>query len=290
MVWSHEHKAHFKAKVKHIIERLVRRFGFEIVDKYTPNEDKKLIANIRKTRERRKRKKDEAKAAANDNDSDNDVAEKPHGKYRFENGFDDALYGSESESEAESDTEMAGAAPKNRRGAKKSQKFIVEGEDDPLDLLDRKSLAHISTTRPQKAGVLKKKQTKAKYNQDGKLILGDSDDERSAPAAAAVDNDDLDMSGAGVDAYVEAVSGKNAYTRGQKGKVKFSNKRAREGDQEMELDDDDAGGRAAFEEKKPRKSSGRGGRDGGFKKQMAERKPLGQVREGRAGKSTRGRR
>jgi len=288
MVWSHEHKAHFKAKVKHIIERLVRRFGFEIVDKYTPNEDKKLIANIRKTRERRKRKKDEAKAAANDNDSDNDVAEKPHGKYRFENGFDDALYGSESESEAENDTEMAGAAPKNRRGAKKSQKFIVEGEDDPLDLLDRKSLAHISTTRPQKAGVLKKKQTKAKYNQDGKLILGDSDDERSAPAAAAVDNDDLDMSGAGVDAYVEAVSGKNAYTRGQKGKVKFSNKRAREGDQEMELDDDDAGGRAAFEEKKPRKSSGRGGRDGGFKKQMAGRKPLGQVREGRAGKSTRG--
>ncbi|KAF8251637.1 NUC173-domain-containing protein [Wilcoxina mikolae CBS 423.85] len=290
MVWSHEHKAHFKAKVKHIIERLVRRFGFEIVDKYTPNEDKKLIANIRKTRERRKRKKDEAKAANDDeNDSDDDATEKPRRKNRFENEFDDALYGSESESEAESDTEMAGAAPKNKRGAKKSQQFIVEGEDDPLDLLDRKSLAHISTTRPQKAGALKKKQTKAKYNEDGKLILGDSDDERSAPAAAA-DDGDLDMSGAGVDAYVEAVSGKNAYTRGQKGKVKFSNKRAREGDQEMELDDDDAVEKAAFEEKKARKSSGRGGRDGGFKKQMAGRKPLGQVREGRAGKSTRGRR
>lgn len=293
MVWSHEHKAHFKAKVKHIIERLERRFGFEVVDKYTPNEDKKLIANIRKTRERRKRKKDEAKAAANDSDgggNDNEVAEKPRRKNRFENEFDDALYGSESESEAESDTEMAGpAAPKSKRGAKKSQQFIVEGEDDPLDLLDRKSLAHISTTRPQKAGILRKKQTKAKFNEDGKLILGDGEDEDTVPVGAPADDDgDLDMTrGGGVDAYVEAVSGKNAYARGQKGKVKFSNRRAREGDQEMDLDDDDV---EAEGMRKARKSGGRGEKNGGFKKQMQGRKPLEQIKAGRAGKSTRGRR
>lgn len=292
MVWSHEHKAHFKAKVKHITERLVRRFGCEVVDKYTPNEDKKLIANIRKTRERRKKKKDEAKAAANGGDGDggdgsgNEAAEKPRRKNRFENEFDDALYGSESESEAESDAEMAGsAAPKNKRGARKSQQFIVEGEDDPLDLLDRKSLAHISTTRPQKAGIPKKKQAKARFNEDGKLILGDGEDEDTVAAGAPADDDgDLDMGrGGGVDAYVEAVSGKNAYTRGQKGKVKFSNKRAREGDQEMDLDDDDAGVEGT---KKARKSGGRAGKNDGFKKQMQGRNPLEQIRVGRAGKST----
>ena len=29
MRWSHEHKGHFKSKVKHILERLIRKFGVE---------------------------------------------------------------------------------------------------------------------------------------------------------------------------------------------------------------------------------------------------------------------
>src|SRR5579862_9250766 len=58
MVWSHEHKAHFRAKVKHILERMIRRFGYDAVERNTPDDDKKLIINIRKTRERRKRKKE----------------------------------------------------------------------------------------------------------------------------------------------------------------------------------------------------------------------------------------
>ncbi|KAF5257397.1 hypothetical protein FOXYS1_12076, partial [Fusarium oxysporum] len=31
IVWSHEHKGHFKAKVKHILERMVRRFGYDTI-------------------------------------------------------------------------------------------------------------------------------------------------------------------------------------------------------------------------------------------------------------------
>ncbi|KAA8895648.1 NUC173 domain-containing protein [Sphaerosporella brunnea] len=293
MVWSHEHKAHFKAKVKHIIERLIRRFGVDTIDRHTPEEDKKLITNIRKTRERRKRKKVEAKAAGEDGSDAEavDSVSQPRRKNRFENEFDDALYGSESESDAGSDEEMGGAPKARKKAAKGGRQYIVEDEDEPLDLLDRKSLAHISTTRPLKPALKGKKLSKAKFNEDGKLILGDSDDEGAAAKVAAGGDDDMDLdTGAGgVDAYVEAVSGKNAYTRGQKGKVKFSNKRAREGDLEMELDDEaaekpDAAGKGGMFHKKQQ-----GGR-GGFKKQMQGRRPLGQVREGRAGKSNRGRR
>ena len=57
MVWSHEHKSHFKAKVKHMIERAIRRFGYDMVERYVPEEDKKLVINIRKTRDRKKRQK-----------------------------------------------------------------------------------------------------------------------------------------------------------------------------------------------------------------------------------------
>jgi|SRR5579859_2596147 len=57
MVWSHETKGHFRVKVKSLMERMIRRFGFETILKHTPEEDHKLINNIRKTRERKRRGK-----------------------------------------------------------------------------------------------------------------------------------------------------------------------------------------------------------------------------------------
>lgn len=70
MVWSHEHKAHFKAKVKHIIERMIRRFGYDAVERFVPEDDKKLVVNIRKTRDRRKRQKDAAVTEGGDEDEE----------------------------------------------------------------------------------------------------------------------------------------------------------------------------------------------------------------------------
>jgi ribosomal RNA-processing protein 12 len=55
MVWSHESKGHFRIKVKNLMERMIRRFGYENVLKYTPEEDHKLLANIRKSKERKKK-------------------------------------------------------------------------------------------------------------------------------------------------------------------------------------------------------------------------------------------
>lgn len=83
MVWSHEHKAHFKAKVKHIVERMVRKFGVEAVEQACPAEDRKLITNIRKTREQRKKKK---LAGEEDGEAPKD---KPKGK--FESEYDQAV-------------------------------------------------------------------------------------------------------------------------------------------------------------------------------------------------------
>lgn len=294
MVWSHEHKAHFKAKVKHIMERMVRRFGFEDVERFVPEEDKKLINNIRKTRDRRRRKKDEAKTADGDEAT---PAAKPARKSKFDSEFDEAIYGSESDSSAGEEEPEKGKGGKKERDSGKQKSYIIEDEDEPLDLLDRKSLANISSTRPLKPRGPKAKKTPAKYNDDGKLVLADSDDEYAATKSKGskkqkdADGDlemDLDAQ-AGVDAYVEAVAGKNAFRRGQGGKVKFSNKRAREGDAEME-DGEDEG-------EKKGKGGFRGGFKGkddgkkGFKGQQGGRRGLGSVKEGRAGKqSTRERR
>jgi ribosomal RNA-processing protein 12 len=68
---SHDHKNHFKAKVRHIFERMIRQFGWD--DVYTcagQEEAGKVLINIRKRKERAKRKK--ALAANNDDDDDDE--------------------------------------------------------------------------------------------------------------------------------------------------------------------------------------------------------------------------
>jgi ribosomal RNA-processing protein 12 len=58
MVWSHESKGHFRVKVKNLLERMIRKFGYDTILRYTPEEDHKLLINIRKMRERKKRGKE----------------------------------------------------------------------------------------------------------------------------------------------------------------------------------------------------------------------------------------
>ncbi|KAF2689463.1 NUC173-domain-containing protein [Lentithecium fluviatile CBS 122367] len=291
MVWSHEHKAHFKAKVKHIVERMIRKFGVENVERACPPEDRKLITNIRKTREHQKKKKQQA-------EEDGELQkERPKGK--FESEYDQAVYGSESEdSQGDSEDEFIKSQSRQRNGkAKGGQTFIVEDDDEPLDLLSKRALGNISTTKPLRRREIPQKKTRARTNEDGKLLLGDSDNEADAAAThskkkagkhAAVpteeDGDvlmDVDQDGisleAGINAYVDAIRGRDAAQRGQKGKLKFSNKKRQE-DDEMDVDDD--------EEKEARKAKsgsgmGRGGVRGGagFKTQ---RKGLG-VQKGSSG-------
>lgn len=185
MRWSHEHKGHFKSKVKHIVERLVRKFGAEAVEAAMPADDLKLVANIKKTRARAKRREAEADAAgAND-------PEKPQ---RFMSAYEQAVYGSDSE---ESDAEVD--KPRGRPG----DKYILDTGDEPLDLLDRQTLAHISSSRPKAA---KPKKALRVETKNGKLVFGDKDA-------------DVLGSGLGIDAYVDAL--KQAPVRGQRNRLKF---------------------------------------------------------------------
>ncbi|KAK3669430.1 pre-rRNA processing protein [Recurvomyces mirabilis] len=244
VVWSHEHKAQFKAKVKHIFERMIRRFGVEIIEKYTPEADKKLIANIRKTRDRRKRK--------NATDAEEGAGAPEQRKGRFESEYDEAVYGSDEEQNAEdsdiSDDEVLGRAVEKGKSAKQKggKQYIVEDEDEPLDLLDRRALAHVSSTKPAKnRGAAEPAKRKADVDLDGKLVFNeDSDDNNDV-----MDFDDRGMFGGqepgdgtlegGINAYVSALKGKDAPRRGENGKLKFSNKRSSGADDEDEMEIDE---------------------------------------------------
>jgi len=241
MTWSHEHKAQFKAKVKHIIERMIRRFGYDTIERNVPDEDKKLVINIRKTKERNKRKK-EAAGAEDEDDA-------PKKRNKFESEFDEAIYSSESDAESGEEAETSTKPTGKRR--KGHQQFIVEDEAEPLDLLNKNALAYISSTKPQ-AVKGRKARTDVKTNASGKLILGDVGD-KEVDKEGDVDiqepelniNDKTIASGAvrdGISAYIQALKGKDAVKRGQRDRLKFSNKRQRDDglDEDEEMEDADA--------------------------------------------------
>ncbi|KAI9749465.1 MAG: hypothetical protein M4579_006867 [Chaenotheca gracillima] len=320
MVWSHEHKAHFKAKVKHIIERMIRRFGIEVVEKWCPEEDRKLITNVRKTRERRKRRKEAGEPdEEGEDDGEKKQTQQPAAaaprKSKFESEFDQVAYGSDESDESavssdddDDDDFVAGMMKRSKRaGRAGAQTFITEDDDEPLDLLGSKALGNISSTRPKAAKNVTRK-SKARTNEDGKLILGDDDDGDDAmmvdfdnkghrtSKASAEDQDGM----GGVDAYVDAVSGKDAVQRGQRGRLKFNNRRDKSGKgDEMDVDDEEEVGREVRAAKRGanggpprggfRPRSGSGGR-GGMAKMKSQRRGLGvgKTDGGRVVKSPRG--
>ena len=216
LVWSREHKSHFKAKVKHIIERLIRRFGFETIQQNFPLEDLKLLTNIRKSKERAKRNKSK--------DEDQDEVDNTKKSRTYANEFDEAVYGSSSEDDENSSGDEAPANGKKKTG---QQKYILEQDDEPLDLLDRRSLAHISSSKPKAKQDKPSIKESARFEKDhsGRIIVKREENRK---------DDDIDLI-SGIDAYVDAI--KNAPVKGQRNRLKY--KRSRKHNQES--DDEDEG-------------------------------------------------
>ena len=61
MVWSSVYNQGFKVKVRHIITRLIRKFGFDVIHKLTPSHHYPLLDNIEKRLKRRSKKTDSSR-------------------------------------------------------------------------------------------------------------------------------------------------------------------------------------------------------------------------------------
>jgi len=217
MLWSHEHHSRFRTKIKHLLDRMIRRFGFDTVNQYCPEADRKLIVNIRKSKDRNKRRK--AAAVEADGESGEEERQDRRRAGRFESEYDQALYSSDESDEAggSDDADQAVRMKAEGRRGRGGKTYILEEEDDPLDLLDRKALANISSTRPEKTRKLAPRKTR--LDTDGKLILGEETN-----AEVAMDVDPAEREDTGVGAYVAALRGKNVPKRGQRGRLRWSNK------------------------------------------------------------------
>ena len=257
MRWGKEHKGRLRAKVKGIVERAVRKFGAADVEAWVPETERKLVTHIRKEKERRKRRR----SMGEEDDNEGASGQRPKVTRDFDNEFDEAVYGSsddDSDLDLGSDEEEAfiqasrKANGNNRAKTQQAQqaRYIREDSSEPLDLLAPSSLANITSKksvrfdRHSSSQTNGRKLTKAKINEDGKLMLGDdsfnddgNDTEMQDTAATQ------DPSATSINAYMSAVSGPSAVRRGQKGRLKIGSGQQRnpqDGDNGMDLDDDEA--------------------------------------------------
>ncbi|KAF9921836.1 hypothetical protein FBU30_008099 [Linnemannia zychae] len=290
--WSHEHKGHFKVKVRHILERLVRRFGYDDIVVFVPEADKKLLINIKKRRERAKRNKKNGNSGMDMDDEEEEGDEnatkksnKPlYMQTNFGSAYEDALYGSESD--LSDDDEDEDGANEGKTSQKKSNKkkqgadaWIKEDGDTPLDFLDRTVVSRVTSSHPstQTPRKLKDLSSAFKTSSDGKLVIEDSDDENEAEADEEVDEEQMELDQA-ENNYLESLRSVDGFTRGQGGRIKFNktNKRGvlgKDDDTEMEQ----AGGAGPIRSKTPKGPAKLLGQDFKAKKAGGDVKKKGRV-------------
>lgn len=221
--WSNEHTGHFKSKVKHIIERLMRRFGENFIEQNFPESDKKLFTNIRKLRNRSKRdaeKEDNEVKEENVNSKSN----------RFMSAYDDVLNDSDSDLDDDAEFQEFDEQGNKKKTNNSKKQYLTESKEQPLDLLDSKTLQHISSSMPRKTKG--KRQQQFEYDLDGKVVIQKNDKQE--------ENDDpLGSLPSGINAYLDAV--KQGPVRGQRNRLKFK-KGTRSGDNDDFDDDDESAG------------------------------------------------
>ncbi|KAI9486103.1 MAG: NUC173 domain-containing protein [Benjaminiella poitrasii] len=267
---QHQHKAHFKVKVRHLFERLIRRFGYETVAGLMPEEDRKMIVNIQKRRLRAKRRKQ-----VNADDSDVEAGARAMAKKGgdFQDAYEEVLYGSESEVDDDDDddndneTLKAAATALKQHKAKKQQQaaFIREGGDDePLDFLDRSALGHISSSKPTARRTTKNVRNEFAEGDDGRLVINE-------PKSTANDDESGDEE-AEEDYYMQHVTNPDGFVRDKRNRIRF--KKSKDNSDAMEVDDDDEPKSKA---KKPAKKFERIGKEFRSKKAGGDVKRKGQV-------------
>ena len=193
ILWSDDSKNHFKAKVRAIIERLVRRCGMDSVAKVMPQEHMKLLTNIRKTKEQNEKKKKkstdgEEEAETKSVQSRASTARKSkwnHTDMFSDDDDDDDEYGdmdgsTKASTMAKTRTNKSEGTTKSRKLRKSNKRLPedlmdVEGAGEPLDLLDTRKTREV-LRGPKSEQKKNDSDDELEYTADGKMIVDESGD------------------------------------------------------------------------------------------------------------------
>ncbi|ORZ12697.1 NUC173 domain-domain-containing protein [Absidia repens] len=244
---SHQHR-NFKLKIRHVFERLIRRFGYDAISQMVPEDDKKLISNIQKRRLRAKRQKNE-RAAAEDESDNEEIANRMSAKKvtGYHDAYEEVVYGSESELEGSDDDDEhmgqssgAAASANKKKGGRQQQQsntYIRENAGGVLDFLDRSALGQISSSKPSarksKAGAAQAGGARSMFaeNEDGRMVINDDDNKQKSKDSNGNDEPKEE------NYYMEAVRSADGFTRDRRNRIKFKKGEKDAEDDDMDVDE-----------------------------------------------------
>jgi ribosomal RNA-processing protein 12 len=183
--------ATFRAKVRRILEKLIRMYGYDRVAALMPEEHLKLIVNIRKTKEREKAKK-KAGAAAGDMGGAAAAAAAVTLRPVHKPGYEELLDESDDSGEEDDEEDEEEEQPRGRQGGGKGKgkanaptMYIRDGdeEEDAVDFLDPSMASKLRSAAP-----LQKKKvdgTQFPVLEDGKMFILDPEEDESVTKAQA---------------------------------------------------------------------------------------------------------
>ena len=139
--WKPETRNPFRLKVRRLLERLVKKFGFDIVQKFIPDKSPiaKMLANAKKIQKRNERKKEENR---NENDDDDEDEEELGPAENLEDLI------KETDSEEESDEEVE--KKQKRKKKRRLEPMIEEEGDDVQDMLSPAFVGNLTTKKNKK--------------------------------------------------------------------------------------------------------------------------------------------
>ncbi|CAM1307241.1 RRP12 (predicted), partial [Pycnogonum litorale] len=173
-------RKHFRIKVKEILDRLVRKFGFEIISKMAPVKFDKVLRNVRKVQSRKNRNKLLQDVLDDDDDTSSNI------KNKMED-IDDILQDTDSEDE------KVKSKKRSRESKLKNSTWIEESADkDIVDFLDPRASKSVSSTVPRKSTDKSRKDSDY-FNiaPDGRFIISEDGDDRNKNNIFGEDIDEL---------------------------------------------------------------------------------------------------
>jgi len=135
-----------RTQTRFILEKLIKKLGYEVVNSVTPSEHRRFVAVIHKNYEKRKQS---AKKSLDTKENAKD-----------------------SEDDEMSDVSDDDSAKKMHSTKKNQGSWIVEEADDVVDLLDNRVATKITGTEPLQKGKKKEENTEFMF-EEGKLVIKD---------------------------------------------------------------------------------------------------------------------
>ncbi|KAL1502843.1 hypothetical protein ABEB36_007927 [Hypothenemus hampei] len=184
---------HFRLKVRDILDRLVRKYGADVVLQFVPSHDDvmlKRVRNLKKLNERKKRLKKEREVEELENQTMKDFVVKSKPK-----SVEEILADSDSDLD---DSEINEKPPKRTQ----SRAWIEEDAEDIVDFTDPSVASKITATKPEthveqiQKKPLSKENRGFKTSSDGRLIIKDdkqdSDEDKEKKLKINFDSDTSD--------------------------------------------------------------------------------------------------